>query len=144
MDTESEPDQADIHMEEAWRGPAIPPPATASNGQGGPDDPSERMIFRNAEQRRHPSHVTRVVTASAVRTAQWPATDAASIAEERRRTARRQQRRADQFDTGDSQLRQLCGNASTRGNTRHSGFPPIFTFDSRAPPTGSSSSTDMP
>ena len=73
MDTESETDQADIHMVEVGHWPAIPPSASASNGQEGPVNLRERI----AEQLRQPF----VETASAVPTAQWPAMDDASVAD---------------------------------------------------------------
>ena len=107
MDTRSELEQADTHME------------------------NERM-----EQP--------VMTASAVRPAQWPATDAASVAAERRRTARRQQRREDQIATGERNHRPFGGSASNRANARISEIPSILTFDSRAPPTRSLFFTPMP
>ena len=83
-------------------------------------------------------------TASAVPTARWPPMDDASVADQQRRTARRQQRRAEEFATGERHLRNFRGNAGNRAHSRISDFPPVLTHDSRAPPTGSSSSRDLP
>ena len=129
MDTESDADPADIHMEEVAHWPAIPTGASASNGQESPVN----LVERIAEQLRQPP----VLPASAAPVAQWPSMDDASVAEGRRRTARRQQRRAEEFATNERRsIRPSRGNASTRAVSRTSNFPPILTFDSRAPPTG--------
>ena len=83
-------------------------------------------------------------TASAVPTARWPPMDDASVADQQRRTARRQQRRAEEFATGERHLRNFRGNAGNRAHQRISDFLQVLTHDSRAPPTGSSSSRDLP
>jgi len=91
-----------------------------------------------AEQR----HAPVAKAASAV--ARFPPMDDASVNADRRRVERRQARRAERFDTGRERLRHFDGNASHRANPRIDAFPPILTFDSRAPPSRPSSSTSVP
>ncbi len=93
-----------------------------------------------AEQLRQPV----AETASAVPVTNWPPMDDASVNAERRRTARKQQRRrAQRFEAGEERLRQFGGNAFNRAHPRINAFPAIFISDSRAPPSRPSSSTDV-
>ena len=62
--------------------------------------------------------------------AKWPPLDDASVARERERTERRQQRRAIDIESGERCLRDFKGNAGNRANARIDNFPPILTYDS--------------